>query len=91
MVVLRKCNATISLGDAIHERENPLRWDKSLGPRIMPARRMKDLLALALLPFFTPRLLICRLEVVVCLIGYQSWGFNPHSAIDNPQFPSPPE
>ena len=30
-----------SIRDALHERENPLRLERSLGPRTAPAKRMK--------------------------------------------------
>src|SRR5262245_27644423 len=50
IIPISKGDEEPSIRDALHERENPLRLERSLGPRTVPAKRMKawaPLLALA--------------------------------------------
>ena len=51
------------IGNTCHEREKPLRVDKSRGrPRLMPASRMNRLFALALFAFSNCSRTICPCE-----------------------------
>jgi hypothetical protein len=43
VVSVGESNQESRVGDAPHFRENPLREERSLGPRTLPARRMKAL------------------------------------------------
>jgi len=41
VVSIDKGNAESGMHNALHERENPLRLERSFGPRTVPAKRMK--------------------------------------------------
>jgi|SRR6202158_5290392 len=42
VVSIRECDQKAGIGDALQERENPLRFERSRGPRIVPARCRND-------------------------------------------------
>lgn len=49
VVSIRERDEKSGVGDALHERENPFRAERSFGPRTEPARRMKACLAFSAL------------------------------------------
>jgi hypothetical protein len=51
IVAISKGDEEPGIRDAVHERENPLRLERSFGPRTVPAKRMKACAPLLLLAF----------------------------------------
>jgi hypothetical protein len=49
--LIRKCNQKAGVGDSLHEREKPLRFERSFGPRTVPASFIKDCFAEAAFAF----------------------------------------
>lgn len=51
IVTIRECDEESGVGNARHEREKPLRAERSRGPRTAPAKRMNDCWPLLTLAF----------------------------------------